>query len=131
MIGSKAIRDGALAATLVLTACLGGFTLSASNLEIAPNPAAPGEIVVASFFVVLAPVQRHTVVVMIDNREHRRVTSSDDPPRPYVITLGDAADLISTYGSGTHAAHVEVRAEDANETARTRSVTFELRDAVP
>lgn len=132
MSGSKAVR-GVLAAVLAITACseLGSFHLSASGLDIAPTPAVPGDVVVASFLVILAPIQRHTIVVMIDNTEHVRVTSNEVPPRPYVITLGDAADLISAYGTGTHSAHIEVRAEEANETARTQSVGFELRQIVP
>jgi hypothetical protein len=128
MSGSKAVR-GVLTAVLAITACVEDFHLSASNLEIAPNPAVPGDVVVASFLVLIAPLQRHTIVVTIDNTEHVRVTSNEEPPRPYVITLGDAADLISAYGAGAHAARVEVRAEEANETARTQTVGFELQEA--
>ena len=130
---SKALRGAALAALLVLTACsdLGGFRLRASDLEIAPTPAGPGDQMVATFIVILAPVQRHTVVLIINDREHSRVTSNEAPPIPYVISLGDAADMIATYGIGTHFARVEVHADDANESAGTRSVPFELRDAAP
>ena len=130
MIGSKALRAGALTATLAMTACLGDFHLSASNLDIGPNPAVPGDVVVATFLVILAPIQRHTVIVMIDDQEHLRVTSNQ-VPRPYVLTLGAATDLIATYGAGTHSARVEVRAEEEGESARTQSAAFELRDAAP
>lgn len=131
MIGSKAFR--VVAAVFAITACseLGSFRLSASNLDIGPNPAVPGDQVVASFILLLAPVQRHTVVLTIDDREHFRETSTDTPPLPYVITLGDAADLIATYGVGTHTARVEVRAEEEGETTRTQTASFELRDAAP
>jgi hypothetical protein len=130
---SKAVAGGALAALLAMTACsdLGGLRLSASNLSIGPNPAVPGDQVVASFIVLLAPVQPHTVVLTINGTEHTRVSSSEAPPLPYVIQLGDAADLIAAYGTGTHSARAEVHAEESNETARTRSVSFELRDAAP
>jgi hypothetical protein len=131
MIASKMLRVGAFAAVLAVTACLGGLTLSASGLQIAPNPASPGDVVVASFHLVLVPLQPHTVVVTIDNREHHRVTSSETPGQPFVITLGDAADLIAEYGAGSHVARVEVRAEEAGETARTQSVGFELEAVVP
>ena len=77
------------------------------------------------------PVQRHTIILTIDDVEHTRVTSNEAPAIPYVITLGDAADLIATYGAGTHTARVEVRAEEENETARTQTVEFELRESAP
>lgn len=130
---SKALRGVALAALLVLAACsdLGGFRLRASDLEIGPNPAVPGDQMVASLIVLLAPVQRHTVILTINDTEHSRVTSNDAPAIPYVISLGDAAGLIATYGTGTHFARVEVHADEANESASTRSVAFELRDAAP
>lgn len=133
MTRSKTVPGAALAALLVITACsdLGSFRLSTSNLEIAPNPAMPGDQMVASFVLLLAPLQRYTVVLTINETEHSRVTSDEAPPIPYIITLGDAADLISTYGTGVHSARVEVHAEESNESARTRSVSFELRDAAP
>ena len=124
-------RKAALVAMLALTACLDDFHLSASDLDIGPNPAVPGDVVVASFIVSLIPVQRHTVIVTIDNTEHLRVTSNERPPIPYLITLGDAADLIATYGAGAHVARVEVRAEDKGESARTQSASFELQQPVP
>lgn len=129
----KALRGIAFAALLVSTACsdLGGFHLRASDLEIGPDPAVPGDQMVATLIVILAPVQRHSVILTINDTEHSRVTSGDAPAIPYVISLGDAADLIATYGIGTHSARVEVHADEANESARTRSVTFELRDAAP
>ena len=130
---SKALRGAVLAALLVGSACsdFGGFRLRASNLEVGPNPAVPGDQMVASFILLLAPVQRHTVVLTINGTEHSRITSNDAPLIPYVIQLGDAADLIAAYGTGTHSARVEVHAEEADETARTSSVSFELRTAAP
>jgi len=130
MRGSKTIRVGALAVLLAATACK-DFHLSASNLEIGPNPAVPGDVVVVSFFLSLVPVQRHTVRVMIDDVEHLAVTSTEQPAVPTLITLGDAADLIAAYGVGAHAVHIEVRAHDADRTARTQAIGFELRQATP
>lgn len=133
MSGSKAVRGGALAAMLAITACseLGSFHLSASGLQIGPNPAVPGDVVVASAFLIVNPLQRHTIILTVDGAEHFRVTSDEAPAIPYVITLGDAADLITTYGPGTHSARVEVRAEEEGETARTQAAGFELREAAP
>jgi hypothetical protein len=121
---------GALIAVLAFTAC-DDFHLSASDLDIGPDPAVPGDVVVASFVLSLVPIQPHTIILSIDDTEHLRVTSNERPPIPYVIALGDAADLIAAYGTGTHTARVEVRAEEKGETARTQSVAFELQQPVP
>lgn len=133
MMVSKTLRGGVLAAVVAMLACsdLGGFRLRASDLSIGPNPAVPGDQMVASFIVLLAPVQPHTIILTINGIEHTRVSSSEAPPLPYVLQLGDAADLISVYGTGTHSARIEVHAEESNESASTRSVGFELRDAAP
>jgi hypothetical protein len=130
MNGSKAMRV-AVAATLASTACLGDLHLSASQLEISPVSAVPGDVVVASVLINVVPAQRNTIILTIDDKEHHRVTSNQAPAIPYVITLGDAADLIATYGTGVHSARIEVRAEEAGETARTQAAAFELKEAVP
>jgi len=127
MTSSNIMTAGALAATIAITACRGDFHLSVSNLQVAPSPAVPGDVVVASAFVIVNPVEQHTIIVRIDDHEHVRQTSSESHSSPVVITLGDAADLIATYGEGLHRAIIEVRAEESNESARTQSVGFELR----
>ena len=127
MSGSKTVLALMVA---VVTAC-SDFQLSAFNLDIGPNPAEPGETVIAAFNLVLAPRQPYTVILTIDNEEHSRVTHNDQPPFVQTIELGDAADLIATYGEGVHTARVEVVAEDKNESSRTASRSFELRQAAP
>ena len=129
MSGSKAWR--VVACVVAIAACFSDLRLSASNLEIGPNPAVPGDVVVASVLLIVQPLQRHTIILTIDDVEHFRVTSTETPAIPYVITLGDATDLIATYGPGMHSARVEVRAEEANEAARTQTAGFELREAAP
>jgi hypothetical protein len=114
----------------VATAC-SDFQLSAFNLEIGPNPAEPGDMVVAAFNLHLAPRQPYTVILTIDEEEHSRVTHNDQPSVVQTIVLGDAADLIATYGEGVHEVRVEVVAEEDNESARTQSKAFELRLAPP
>lgn len=130
MRGSKTTH-AMLMTAIVLSACFGDFHLSASNLQVGPNPAVPGDVVQASFFLSLAPLQRHTVRVMIDERQHAAITSTEQPPAPYLITLGKAADLIATYGAGPHTLRIEVRADDADRTARTQAIGFELRQSTP
>ena len=124
-------RTTALALMVAVTTACSDFQLSASNLEIGPNPAVPGETVVAAFNLVLSPTQPYTIIVTIDNQEHSRVTHNDQPLFVQTLELGDAADLIATYGVGVHSARVEVVAEDDNESSRTQSKAFELRQAAP
>jgi hypothetical protein len=114
----------------VITAC-SDFQLSASNLEIGPNPAAPGQQVFAAFNLVLAPRQPYTVILSINDEEHSRVTHNEQTSFLHTIDMGDAADLIATYGEGVHTARVEVVAEDDNESARTQTKAFELRQSAP
>lgn len=127
MRGSKAAFALVVAA---ITGCR-DFQLSAFNLEIGPNPAVPGDMVVASFNLVLTPRQPYTVIVTIDDEEHSRVTHNDLPSFVQTIVLGDAADLIAAYGTGLHSARVEVVAEDKNESSRTQSRQFEVRQPPP
>ena len=121
---------GALVGVIAATAC-SEIHLSAFNLEIAPVSATPGDAVIASFRVNVVPTQSHTIIVMIDGVEHTRVTSDEPPPVPVIIALGDAAELIDQYGAGTHAAHIEVQAHEANEVARSASALFELEESSP
>lgn len=126
-------RGSTLLAAALLSAagCDSDFVLSASNLQIGPNPARPGDQVVASFIVTLVPTQPHTILVMIDGAEHLRVSSDEAPAVPTLLDLGDAGDLIETYGSGEHAAHVEVHLTERGEVARSQSAIFELRNEGP
>lgn len=117
-----------LTAFLVLSGC-GEFHFSARELTISPDPAVPGDDVTATFFLTLIPAQSHTIIVIIDDTEHIRVSSSDAPSIPVIIELGDAADLIGLYGTGDHRAHVVVHAND--DATRTQSVAFRLNEPSP
>lgn len=120
-------RIGALACILIVGCS--DLHLSARELVISPDPAVPGDAVTATFLLSLIPVQGHTIILVIDDAEHLRVTSSDAPEIPVVLALGDAAELIATYGTGEHTAHVVVHVDD--EVTRTRSVGFELNEPAP
>lgn len=104
--GAAALCAGVLA----ITACSSDFHLSVVNFSIAPDPAAPGDEVVASFILNLIPAQRHTMVIYIDDEEHLRTTVDGTPEMPVIIPLGDAAALIDEYGVGAHTAYVLVEA---------------------
>ncbi|HSK21370.1 MAG TPA: hypothetical protein VK912_19595 [Longimicrobiales bacterium] len=118
------------AAILAVAGC-NNFHISTSDMVISPNPAVPGDAVVATFVLNLVPQQSHTMIVVIDDMEHLRLTSSDDTRAPVTIQLGDAADLIAQYGAGEHAAYVRVIANASDEATRTQTVGFELREDVP
>jgi hypothetical protein len=105
------------------------FHLSTSALQIVPNPARPGDPVMAMFLLRLIPMQRHTMIVAIDGAEHVRVTRDELTEIPVVIELGDAAELIATFGTGGHTARVEVRVPGENESVHTRTVSFTLNPA--
>lgn len=117
----------AAVAMLAIMGC-GDLHLSTSNLQIAPNPAGPGDMVVASFVLSLVPLQQYTIVVLIDDTEYLRVTMNEQPAVPVVIQLGDADALIARYGTGAHFARVEVRAEEDNEITQTAPTSFELEE---
>jgi hypothetical protein len=107
------------------------FHLSTSALQIVPNPARPGDAVTAVFVLRLIPNQRHTMIVTIDGAEQLRVAHDELTEIPVVLELGDAADLIATYGTGDHTARVEVRVPEANESTHTRTVAFTLNPGAP
>lgn len=111
-----------------LTAC-SDFHMAASSLDIGPNPAVPGDMVVASFLLSLVPTTNHTIVFIIDDTEHLRIESNAAPSIPVIIEVGSAADLIDMYGAGDHEAYVRVFAND--DSARTESVVFRLNLAAP
>lgn len=116
---------------LGLMAACNNFHISTSQMAVSPNPAVPGDAVVATFVLNLVPQQSHTMIVVIDDTEHLRLTSSDDTRAPITIQLGDAADLIAEYGTGEHAAYVRVIANESDEATRTQAVGFELREDSP
>jgi hypothetical protein len=115
----------------VATGCGEDFHLSVSNLEIGPDPAGPGDMVQATFLASMLPPQSHAVYVFIDGAEHTSLSFDEGPAIPVVLQLGDAADLIDAYGSGAHAAYVEVRVDGSGRSARSASVAFELEDPTP
>lgn len=115
--------------TIVATAaCSEDFLLSARNLDIGPDPAQPGDQMVATFFVEMIPVQPHTYILLIDGEEHLRVEGEEPPEFPVTIELGDASDLIDAHGTGEHVAQVQVRLDESGRTARTETIAFELQN---
>lgn len=127
--GSRRRWRGTLLVTIALAVASSGceeFLLSASNLDIGPNPAEPGELMVATVLVSMLPTQPHTIFFFVDGEEYLRVSSDDAPQIPVILDLGDAADMIAEFGVGVHSAHVVVRMDDQGESARTEAVIFEL-----
>lgn len=116
----------ALGAVLGL-GCADAITLTASNFDVDPSPAFPGDEVEVHFVLTLLPTQSHTMVVFFGNTEHMRVTSDQRPPVPVRLDLGDAADLIDQHGTGNHAIYVEIHASDRAITTPPRNL--ELRQS--
>lgn len=119
----------ALGAVLGMTGCREAVTLTATNFDVQPNPAFPGDQVEVSFVLTLLPVQSHTMIVFIGEAEHMRVTRDRTPPIPVRLDVGDAADLISEYGVGNHTVSVEIHANHSDQAIETQSRTLELRES--
>lgn len=115
------------AAVAVAVAGCREFHLSVGSLDLGPNPASPGQTVIASFVLNLVPAQRHTIRVFIDDTEHSLETRTGLPPVPVTIEIGEAGDLIAEYGEGMHVVYIEIEADDRGRTARTRPTGLELR----
>lgn len=107
--------------------CDNAVAVSASGLEVIPNPAHAGDSVSFVFALVVVPRQAFTVTIRIDGVEHSRESRNEEINDLVIKPLGDAADLISTYGLGTHLGSVEVRLADGGRSA-TSTRTFELQD---
>lgn len=109
-----------------MSSCGPDILLSATNLDIAPDPARPGDAVSFVFRLTLIPGQRFTVSAMIDGERHTSVSGNDVSDGPFTVDVGDAGDLITRYGEGTHTGFVEVLLEDGGRSARTASRSFQL-----
>lgn len=119
----------ALGAVLGTTGCREAVTLTATNFDVQPNPAFPGDQVEVRFVLTLVPLQSHTMIVFIGDAEHMRVTREQRPSIPVRLDLGDAADLIDEYGVGNHPVSVEIHANHADRAIETQSEVLELRES--
>lgn len=115
-----------LLAALAAVGCSDDLHLSVVQLDVGPDPAEPGDLVQASVEVNILPAQGHAIFLFIDGEEHLRESHSGAPPVPVIFQLGDAADLIETYGTGEKEVYVEVRLDESGKLARSRSDTFVL-----
>jgi hypothetical protein len=109
----------------------GDFFISATGLEVSPLPARPGQEVFFVFNLALVPAQSFTVIGFVNGTEQARETRVEAYDGAFVLSVGDAADLIATFGVGTHNAHVEVQLNERDSSSRTQSVEFLLEEAVP
>jgi hypothetical protein len=121
----------AASAVIVSLACSSDLLLVASDLEVFPNPAQPGDSVKFVFRLTLVPKHRYVAKVLINNTEHLRLERSEAINGPVEINLGDAADLIARYGEGTHRGVVEVELTEKSVIARSGEREFLLRSGSP
>lgn len=110
--------------------CDNAVGLSASDLEVIPNPAHVGDTVVFVFAITVVPRQAFTISIRIDGVEHSVESRNEEINDLVIHQMGDAAGLISTYGLGTHLGSVQIRLADGGRTA-TSTRTFELQDPPP
>lgn len=112
------------------SSCKTPVSLSASGLEVIPNPAHAGDSVSFLFALTVVPRQGFTITTRIDGILHRSESRNEQVDDLIVQSMGDAADLIAVYGLGVHLAAVEVRLDNGVRTVST-SRTFELQDVPP
>lgn len=124
------VWTAAVALGMALSACGPDLLLGVSNLQIAPDPAQPGDSVRFSFRLTLLPAHEYTVIAYINETEHTRVTGVGAFDGVIVVEMGDAADLITQYGTGVHEASIAVRLDDGNGAA-TAIRTFTLVEPPP
>jgi hypothetical protein len=124
------IVAGLAVLTLGSSGCENAISVSASGLEVIPNPAHPGDSVSFVYALTVVPGQGFTITTRIDGVEHSRESRNEQVDDLVIHQMGDAADLISVYGLGVHLATVEVRLDDGGRTT-TSSRTFELQDTPP
>lgn len=132
MLEATSVTRAAFALALVLAApgCGPDLRLAATDLQISPNPAQPGDTVVFAFMLTVIPAQGFTVIARIDGTERARVSGFEAVDGPMVIVVGDAGALISQYGLGMHLGAVEVRLDDGARAA-TANRTFVLEESPP
>ena len=114
---------------LAVSAC-GEFHLSVRNLQISPDTAMPGDSVIFLFDLTVAPAQQFTLTVLIDGATHASEEHSELVDAPLTITVGEAGNLITQYGTGQHEGAIEVRLRDGERTATARR-TFVLAETPP
>jgi hypothetical protein len=115
---------------LCLSACTDDFRLAATNFQIVPNPAHPGDSVIFAFSLIVVPAQQFTVTALIDGSPHTSQVRTEAVAGPFVISVGAAADLMLQYGAGVHEGAIEVRLRDGGRTATTTH-TFLLEEPPP
>jgi hypothetical protein len=123
---------GALAGALALQAACGSdLILAAGDLSVVPDPAHPGDSVKFIFNLTLVPKHDYIATVLIDDREHSRVSRSEAINGPVELNIGDAAELIARYGTGTHRGVVEIELTGRSVIARSGRRDFVLEAASP
>ena len=120
---------GLVGLTFTAWGCGPELLLGAGNLEVAPNPAQPGDVVSFVFRLSVIPEQDYTITAFIDSTSHMTVDGFEAVDGPFVLQVGTADELIAAYGLGTHTAYVEVRLLGHNRTAQTAEKAFELVEA--
>ena len=123
-------RTACLVVVLAALGCSDDFTLSITSLDISPSPAQAGDSVVVSFRLTVQPEQGFAIIMQIDGTEHVRINRFEAIDEPVALSIGDAGDLIATYGLGTHDGSVVIRLDDGGRSS-TATRTFVLQEPPP
>lgn len=116
----------ALGAVVASGACLSTSSLFATDLDVQPDTAQAGDTVAFVFYLQAIPSQTITVKALVDGTEMVTLESAGLFDGMYSVDVGDAADLIARFGTGTHGGQVEVRSLEEGRTVRTQVVEFLL-----
>ena len=106
-------------------------TLEAFNLQVVPSPAQEGDLVFFNFTLTVVANGDATLTASIDDQVHATQAAPRLFSGVYTWEIGDAADLIATYGLGDHTVRISVRDPASDRTATSELVTFTLIEAVP
>ena len=102
------------------------MTLEVYELQVVPATAQPGDEVSLTFQLTAISSGSITLLALIDNDEFTSQTIPGAFAGPFEWILGDAAELIDRYGTGTHSAAVSAVDIGTGTTVSTNPATFEL-----
>lgn len=108
----------------------GDKAFEVGTLQVVPNPAQAGDVVSFNFFLLMVPERSFTVTALIDNTVHGSQALRQLYDGSFEFLVGDAEDLITQYGLGSHEGRIEVTIT-GESTVLTTSSNFELQEVSP
>jgi len=106
--------------------CSSDLLVSVSNLAVEPAQASAGDQVKLTFQLTVIPERTFTITVFIDGAEHGSETQTGTASGLAEFALGDAADLIASYGLGVHQVRIRLDIPQDSRTLETATTSFSL-----